>query len=44
MWLWSGVAMAVAAAAAAAEIQPLAQERPYATGEAIKRRKKNMYI
>ena len=39
MWLGSGVAMAVAQATAAAPIQPLAQELPYATGTAIKRKK-----
>ena len=42
MWLISGVAMAVAWAAAAALIQTLAQELPYASGVAIK--KKNSLI
>ena len=40
MRLKSGVAMAVAQTAAAAQIQPLAWELSYATGVAIKRKKK----
>lgn len=39
MWLRSVIAVGVAMAAAAAWIQPLAQEIPYATGAAIKRKK-----
>ena len=39
MWLGSGVAMAVVLASAAALIHPLAQELPYASGVALKRRK-----
>ena len=35
------VAMAVAQASAVAQIQPLAQELPHATGAALKRKKKN---
>ena len=40
MWLGSGIAVAVAQVTAAARIQPLAQELPYATGAALKRKGK----
>ena len=40
MQLRSSVAMAVAKTSAAAPIQPLPWELPYATGTAIKRKKK----
>ena len=40
MWLVSGAAVAVARLAAAALIRPLALELPYATGAAVKRKKK----
>ena len=42
MRLRSGVALAVASAAVAALIRPLAQELPYATGVAIKRKKSKL--
>ena len=41
MCLRSTVATAVAQASAVAQIQPLAQELPHATGAALKRKKKN---
>ena len=44
MRLKSGVAMAVAQTAAAAQIQPLAWELSYATGVAIKRKKKKKQV
>ena len=39
-WIRSGVAMAVAVASSKAPIQPLAWKLPYATGVALKKKKK----
>ena len=39
MWLGSGVAMAMAQASAEGPIRPLAWERPYGVGMALKRKK-----
>ena len=40
MWLGSSVAMALVKAAAAAPTRPLAQQLPYATGAAVKRKQR----
>ena len=44
MWLQSSVALALAGTTPAASIRPLAQELPYTTGDAIKRKEKKKHI